>query len=577
MKRFRFSFLSIFALVLVVLPGTVFASRTDLMLAEMQRQTAVSIAEDTALVTSEQVFVAEVTGSLSFNSFIAQAYKALELMPAYTTTPFEGVATELIPYVEDLRQRGILSYSEFNKNFNGERVIHTWKAANIVLQLTGAEIPPVFDQDAFLLQYPHLRSGAHYGPTLMRAAQLGLFKSTSKLNPFAPITSSQLEFMIKAALNAETTLSQPAPSSGSTPIQIPTEYEDLFTDDTFLIFLDVYGKVTQEHIDAGLVNSDLLLYGAIEGLVESLDDPYSTFQDPSIASAFQNSLNNQIQGIGASLEQTDEGRIVIITPLTGSPAEKAGLRPGDIIVGVNGTDVINKQLSEVISLIQGPAGSNVTLTVQRDSVRLSITITRERITIPTVIAETTFDDILYVQITNFGLGTGSRFDQLISQTDIDSLNGLVLDLRYNPGGYLSGATEIADYFVEPGQTLTRLVGPQVTETTVAKREATLAGIPTVVLINEGSASAAEILAGILRDYDLATIVGQRSFGKGTVQEITTYTDSSALKLTVAKWLTPRGFSINEVGITPDVTVELSEEDRRLDVDTQKNRAFSLLR
>lgn len=559
---------------LTFLPTAALASRSDLTLHNYYA----SLNQD-----SESELIAEsviLSAQPTFKEFIIASYKSLGIAPRYTSTPFTGVSPELIPYLEDLRVKGIINFSEHSPAFHEDNVVLTWKAANVLLRLTSQEIPPVFDIEAYKLHYPTLGTSGFYAPTLMRAAQLGYFADTSSVRPFNALTADGYLDMLEAAKRSNTTKTDVDPivvEDKNSTVVLPDEYKDLLNDETFLTFLDVYSRVTTKHIDAGTVNKDDLIYGAISGLVNALDDPYSAFQDPALAAAFQNSLSNEIQGIGASLDVTSDGEIIIVTPLSGSPAEQAGLMPGDIITAVDGKDTVNMNILEVISLIQGPIDSKVTLTIKRNGTTSNYSITRKRITVPSVVAETTFDNILYVKVTNFGFGTSASFKNLIDSTDLNSLNGLVIDLRFNPGGYLGGATDIGDMFVDEGKLLTKLTGPQVDSSVYAATGKQINNIPTVVLVNKGTASAAEILAGILQDYKLATIIGEKTFGKGTVQELTTYADSSALKLTIAKWLTPNGRSINGIGLTPDKIVQQSTTDSSNGIDTQKEEALRLLR
>jgi carboxyl-terminal processing protease len=313
-------------------------------------------------------------------------------------------------------------------------------------------------------------------------------------------------------------------------------------------------------------------------MVEKLGDQYSIFQEPAVSQAFNDSLSNEIQGIGASLGLDSQNNVIVISPIKGSPAEKAGILPGDIISKVDNKPLNNLSLAEVVRQIQGPAGTSVAVELKRGTRVFSLTITRTKLSVPVVTGEVTNDKILIMTINNFGVGTVEAFAQIANDAKSkNKLNGIIIDLRNNPGGFLTAAIDIAGYFLDKGKVVTKLVGPKVSETEYSNGPATLKGIPTYVLINKGSASAAEILAGALSANGAATLVGNQTFGKGTVQEVTSYSDNSALKLTVAEWLLPSGKSINKVGLSPDIKVDYTDADLKIGIDPQKLRALKALR
>lgn len=253
------------------------------------------------------------------------------------------------------------------------------------------------------------------------------------------------------------------------------------------------------------------------------------------------------------------------------------MRPGDVVNSIDGKVITNFTLVEVVRLIQGEPGTQVRLVIKRGSSVLNFTIVRERISVASVVGEVTADDILIITVNNFGFGTASSFASFVNQTNAGNLNGVIIDLRNNPGGFLDAAVDIAGNFLAKGKVVTRLVGPTVSETEYSTGSAKLANVPTYVLMNKGSASASEILAAALHDHHQATLIGETSFGKGTVQEISTYLDSSSLKLTIAKWLTPSGINIHGTGIKPDIYVQYTDADRTAGVDPQLNKALNEIR
>lgn len=309
------------------------------------------------------------------------------------------------------------------------------------------------------------------------------------------------------------------------------------------------------------VPTDQLIRGAAAGLVSSLDDPYSFYLDPSDSSAFEDEINGKFSGIGAELGLKDN-RIVIIAPLPESPAEKAGLKPGDRIESVDQTTTDGLILEDVVKMIRGPEGTSVALTIIRgQSEPQVVTITRQQITIKSVTYETKNvgqASVAIVKISSFSQSTSAEFQAVVQKIILADPAALILDLRNNPGGYLSDAVEIADIFLNDGPIVIEDFGGGRQEVTRAEPPAPLNGLKTIVLMNGGTASAAEILAGALADRLQVPTVGEQSFGKGSVQEIEDLKDGSSVKLTVAHWLTPSGHSIDKAGLKPSVPVDASK-------------------
>ncbi len=324
-------------------------------------------------------------------------------------------------------------------------------------------------------------------------------------------------------------------------------------------FWDVWNLVQERHVDGGISEQDLF-YGALKGMLEALEDPYSVFFDPESTQQFNDDLNGNFFGIGAELGQEAEG-VTVVAPLTDSPAEAAGLRAGDVIVRIDGEDSLQMTVAEAVSLIRGEEGTQVVLTVARpgSAELLDITITRQEIHIESVEWEIREDGIAVIEIYMFNDETLKLFREATQEVVAADARGIVLDLRNNPGGIFQDAIDIAGFWIENDVVVLQKVGEE-QQAFESQGTARLAGIPTVVLVNGGSASSSEILAGALQDYGAATLIGTTTFGKGSVQEYYEYNDGSAVKVTVAEWLTPKGRSINETGIEPDVVVEFSEED-----------------
>lgn len=350
---------------------------------------------------------------------------------------------------------------------------------------------------------------------------------------------------------------------------------DLIGNDKFPILVSVWNKINEQYLYQNSLNKDELMYGAIGGMVNSLGDPYSVFQKPELASDMWDTLEGNYEGIGTIID-TYDNTYIIIGIIKNSPADLAGLKIGDILVSIDGKTFTGGQINELINAIKGPAGTNVVLEIDRNGEKMSFTITREKITLETVLLEASNTEIPsslgYIAIYQFTDSTKSEFDAMITETMSNKPKGLILDLRDNPGGYVDSAIDILGYFFEQGVTVAKLkVGTRYYNEN-SPGGGMLKDLPVVVLINENTASAAEIVAAALKEINNSPLVGQTTYGKGTVQEVSVYTDGSLLKLSIAKWLTPNGNDIDTIGITPDFIVIPTKDDALGKTDSQLSRA-----
>lgn len=352
----------------------------------------------------------------------------------------------------------------------------------------------------------------------------------------------------------------------------------LTKDVNFKVFWKVWDIIKNKYIGRDTITDAQLFYGALKGTVEALEDPYSVFLNPKSSKEFSQELEGKFEGIGAEIGIRKE-RLTIIAPLPDSPAAKAGLKSLDKITAIDDIDTTDLSLDEAIQLIRGNKGTPVTLTVQREGQTdlLKITIVRDTIKINSVSLEYK-DNIAYLKISNFNSDTGGLFLESANDILSKSPKGIILDLRNNPGGYLDTAVELSGYWVPSGETVVKeeMSNAELNQEYRSHGNAQLKNFKTVVLINGGSASASEIMAGALQDWQLAKVVGINSFGKGSVQELEQLSDGSSLKITIARWLTPQGRLIEENGITPDIEVELTEEDYNNNRDPQLDKAKEII-
>lgn len=329
----------------------------------------------------------------------------------------------------------------------------------------------------------------------------------------------------------------------------------------------------------GQLDINKLLDGIKQGLATASGDPYTEYFNPSQAKDFSNELSGTFTGIGAELGKNASNNIVVIAPLAGFPAEKAGLRPKDVIIEIDGKSTADLTISQAVDKIRGPKGTQVTLKIVRDnSQQLTLTITRETITVPSVESKILDGNIGYLKISRFGDDTTSLSRQAALDFKQKGVKGVVLDLRSDPGGLLDAAVNVSSLWLPSGKTvLTERRGGMVVRTYKANGNPVLNGVPTVVLIDGGSASASEITAGALKDNGAATLIGMKSFGKGSVQQIVNFGDGSELKVTIARWYTPGGRNIDKGGIEPDKKVDRTADDIKNNKDPQLDAATRSLK
>ncbi|RMD59154.1 S41 family peptidase [Candidatus Parcubacteria bacterium] len=351
----------------------------------------------------------------------------------------------------------------------------------------------------------------------------------------------------------------------------------LSQDVDFNLFWQVWDTLKEKYVDSAQVTDKKMFYGALKGMAAALGDPYTVFMDPKAAHDFEEDLAGTFEGIGAEIGIKND-TLTIIAPLPDMPAEKAGLKAGDQVYAIDGESTLGITIDEAVRKIRGPKGTQVTLTIWRkgfDNTK-DITITRGTIVVKSVRTNLREDNIFVIKIISFNNDTEDLFNKAVREAINKSPRGIILDLRNNPGGFLDTAIEMASEWIEDGTVVIEKFNEERQNEYLARGRARLKGFPTVVLVNRGSASASEIVAGALQDYGLAVVVGEKTFGKGSVQTLEKFSDGSSVKVTIAKWLTPKGRSINDEGIEPDIKVKLTLDDYNHDRDPQVEAAIKVL-
>lgn len=369
--------------------------------------------------------------------------------------------------------------------------------------------------------------------------------------------------------------------------KVPTvlEIEELSNKETdkpesvdFSLFWDAWKQITEKHVDRSNFDIKNMVFGSIEGMINSLQDPYSVFLKPQEAKKFKEEIRGSFGGVGIEIG-IRSNVLTVIAPIKGTPAYEAGLLAGDKIVKVDGEDTVNITIDEAVTKIRGERGTKVTLTVFRDSFEKpkDFDIIRDIIKIPAASWKILEDNIGYIQIHTFNSNIDREFRKAAQLMIDQNTEGIIIDVRNNPGGLLGMAVKISSWFLEKGELVViEDFGNGEKDEFRAENIGLFKDTPVVILINKGSASASEILAGALHDHRDIKLIGEKTYGKGSVQQIEELKEGS-LKITVAKWLTPNGTSISDEGITPDIIVELTDEDREADRDPQLEKAIEIIR
>ena len=361
----------------------------------------------------------------------------------------------------------------------------------------------------------------------------------------------------------------------------------------FSTFWKAWSVINEKYAGTSTPDQDKV-YGAIKGMTESLGDPYTVFFPPAEAKLFASEIAGNFEGVGMELGIKD-GKLVVVSPIKGAPADRAGVKAGDFIMKVDDRDALNLSTDQAVQIIRGKAGTKVKLTLLREGVKnpIEVTLTREKIDLPTVKTTTKDavasadaggtglrkDGIFVISLYSFSANSANLFRNALKEFIDSGSHKLVIDLRGNPGGYLDAAVDMASWFLPSGKVIVREeFGKDQGEHVYRSKGYNVIDkkYRVVILVDGGSASASEILSGALSENGVATLVGTKTFGKGSVQELVSITPDTSLKVTIAKWLTPNGISISKQGITPDYVVEMTQDDVKNKKDPQMDKAIELL-
>jgi len=349
----------------------------------------------------------------------------------------------------------------------------------------------------------------------------------------------------------------------------------------FSLFWEALRSLEDEYVDANKIDYRQILYGAISGMTESLGDDYTVFMKPEKTDSFIQSVsgNDSFEGVGMELGL--KGKVLtVIAPIEGTPACNAGIKAGDKILKIDDKSTEGMQVEEAVNLIRGERGTQVRLTISRKNLNQpkEFIVTRDVIQVPVIRWTMEEDSIAYIRIYRFASNLPSKFEDIVSEILKNNVNKIIIDLRNNPGGYLEVANEVASWFLPKGTVVVREEFRHGESNEYkSKGYKHLQNFPVAILVNNGSASASEILAGALRDQKGVKLIGDKTFGKGSVQTLEEFRDGSSLKITVAKWFTPNGTSIADEGLKPDIEIELTQEDIDNDVDSQLDKAIEVVK
>lgn len=364
--------------------------------------------------------------------------------------------------------------------------------------------------------------------------------------------------------------------------EVKFENQDLPIDNNvdFKLFWQVWDLVSSEYVDKKAIDPQKMFYGAVQGMVAALGDPYTVFLPPETQKSTKEEINGSFEGVGIQLGYDKEKRLAVIAPVKDTPADRAGIQPGDLILKIGDKEAVSLSLPEAVNLIRGPKGTTIALEIYHEGDAKAKTVQLKRDTI--IVKSVEFEEktspkgkkVALIKLGRFGERTFSEWNQAVSNTLAAGPDAVILDLRNNPGGLLDGAVFIGSEFIKSGDIVLQENAKGERIPYKVNREGKLLSLPLVVLINKGSASASEIVAGAIQDLKRGKLLGETSFGKGTIQESQDLPEKTGIHITTAKWLTPLGRWIHQTGLTPDIMIELTDEQLKIESE-DKTKDFQL--
>lgn len=457
---------------------------------------------------------------------------------------------EIAPYVAKAWQAGVLETAD---EFQPKLPLTRLEALKMIFAIEGVAVPLFVDTDK-INQFDDLPEDAKSRGLIYKAIDLDVMRPET-LSHFGAnsyltrLETAELLYNVNAEIDNGSNTQSVVITMGSSGKKTNEE-----------IFDEVWSIIHDSSLYIDNVQDDELMDSAIEGMVGYLNDTYAIYYPPDETGNFLDPLEGSLEGIGVEVNKDEAtGYILVVNPLKNNPAEKAGLKPGDFITQVDGQDIKDMSLDKGIALIKGPAGTEVVLTILRGEETLQVSVTREKINLQSVYVSKK-DGYLILEIDSFGSNTVLEFEKAMENNYNDETKGLIIDLRGNPGGYLDTALDLLGYFLPEDQTLIYEQSINSLDKEKSKGPATYKDIPLAVLVDKYSASSSEIFAGALQDYQRAVIIGETTYGKGTVQEFSQFYNNSSFKLTVAEWFTPLKNKVNGVGITPDIVLPNTDGD-----------------
>ncbi|NOS66871.1 MAG: S41 family peptidase [Candidatus Peribacteraceae bacterium] len=514
------------------------------------------------------------TQTVTRADFIRAAVKAADIpLPQESAVPYNNVPEAFLPYVRAAHARGALKI--FEKEGRGMRFtqgIRRGEAVDILSHLL--QVVQSGSSDPAAKKFTDAVTAADR-QLVSLALERNWLKplSDTVFGLKRPLRGKEGTLLLTRAFQIQT---ESAPTETLSAPIIRVKLQSINTESAPKgdMLQNIWNVLRRSYLYRDRLSVDKAGDKAIQGLVDSLGDPYTTYMPKEKNEDFKLQMKGEVEGIGATVEMTG-GVLRIVSPLRSSPAEKAGLKPKDEILSVNGETLRGLTLDEAVRKVRGPKGSAALLKVRRDGNEFEVSVTREKVVIPEV--EITEDrNVSVVRIVQFWDTTDKKFSQAMAEVQTKNPRGINLDLRNNPGGLLHAAGVVVGTFLPKSSPFVSIMESDVTRTEITDDEPTVSfSVPMIVLVNKGSASASEIVAGALQDSKRAKIVGETTYGKGTVQQVMQFTDGSSLKYTVAEWRTPLGHKIDKIGVVPDVVV--SNEGAPVGRDLQMEKAMELLR